>query len=126
MASTLSSCAESIKEPVLTISGSACSAELVISTPAFSKVPSMISPSTRFLAQPREISPTRTGRFVCSLCIKNVQCKAREGDEQPSARDFSVEFPANTNQLMRYESSVYWRDGQHIYELCCAAGETRS
>src|ERR1035437_3295055 len=60
--STLSSCAESMKEQVLTMTASACAASLVISTPPLSSKPSMISASTRFLAQPSEIKPTRSGR----------------------------------------------------------------
>src|SRR5665213_2414630 len=59
--STLSSCAESMKEQVLTITASALAASLVISTPFFNSEPSMISASTRFLAQPSEIKPTRSG-----------------------------------------------------------------
>ena len=62
MVSTLSSCAESMKEQVLTMTASACAASLVISTPPFISEPSMISASTRFLAQPSEIKPTRSGR----------------------------------------------------------------
>src|SRR5581483_4215264 len=60
--STLSSCAESMNEQVLTITTSASAASLVISMPPFIREPSMISASTRFFAQPREIMPTRTGR----------------------------------------------------------------
>ena len=67
IASTLSSCAESMNEHVFTITTSACAASLVISTPPFISEPSMISASTRFLAQPSEISPTRTGRFSVFL-----------------------------------------------------------
>ena len=59
--STLSSWAESIKEQVLTMTASALAASLVISTPPLRSEPSMISASTRFLAQPREIKPTRNG-----------------------------------------------------------------
>src|SRR5581483_6957120 len=61
MASTLSRCAVSIKEQVFTMTTSASAAWLVISMPSFRSDPSMISASTRFLAQPREMSPTRTG-----------------------------------------------------------------
>ena len=64
MVSTLSSCAESMNEQVLTMTTSARAASLVISTPALSSEPSMISASTRFLAHPREISPTRKGRSL--------------------------------------------------------------
>src|SRR5260221_103394 len=60
--STLSSCAESMNEHVLTINTSAFEASLMISTPSLSKVPTMTSESTRFLAQPKEINPTRNGR----------------------------------------------------------------
>ncbi len=63
MVSTLSSCAESMKEQVLTMTASALAASLVISTPLLSSEPSMISASTRFLAQPSEIMPTRKGVF---------------------------------------------------------------
>src|SRR5437660_1214044 len=61
MVSTLSSWAASMKEQVLTIRTSALSALLVISMPCEINEPSMTSASTRFLAQPREISPTRIG-----------------------------------------------------------------
>src|ERR1035437_3892555 len=60
--STLSSCAESMKEQVLTMRASTCAASFVISTQPLSSKPSMISASTRFLAQPSEIKPTRSGR----------------------------------------------------------------
>src|SRR5256885_1830596 len=56
--STLSSWAASMNEQVLTMTASAEAASLVTSTPALSNFPSMISASTRFLAQPREIRPT--------------------------------------------------------------------
>ena len=58
MVSTLSSWAESMKEQVFTIITSARAASFVISTPPLSNEPSMISASTRFLAQPRLIIPT--------------------------------------------------------------------
>ena len=61
MVSTLSSCAESMNEQVFTMTTSASAASFVISTPSLSSEPSMISASTRFLAQPSEIIPTRTG-----------------------------------------------------------------
>src|ERR1700677_1107427 len=64
MASMLSSCAASIKEQVFTMTTSAWRASLVISSPLLSRDPSIISASTRFLAQPREINPTRTGAFL--------------------------------------------------------------
>src|SRR2546425_3842204 len=60
-----------MKEQVLTITTSASSALLVISTPSFRSVPSMISASTRFLAQPREIKPTRNGFSSTFSFIKN-------------------------------------------------------
>jgi hypothetical protein len=53
-----------MNEQVLMITTSACAASLVISMPSSSSLPSMISASTRFLAHPSEISPTRTGRSV--------------------------------------------------------------
>src|ERR1039458_8929122 len=53
-----------MNEQVLTMTASACAASFVISTPPLSSEPSMISASTRFLAQPREISPTRNGRSL--------------------------------------------------------------
>ena len=67
MASTLSSWAASMKEQVLTMTTSALAASLVISTPLFTSEPSMISASTRFFAQPREINPTRTGFLSVSV-----------------------------------------------------------
>jgi ornithine cyclodeaminase/alanine dehydrogenase-like protein (mu-crystallin family) len=45
-----------------TAAASALAASLVISTPLLSSEPSMISASTRFLAQPSEMMPTRNGR----------------------------------------------------------------
>src|SRR5438105_4779192 len=59
--SILSSWAASMNAHVLTITASALAASLTISRPSFSNEPSMISVSTRFLAQPSEIRPTRTG-----------------------------------------------------------------
>jgi hypothetical protein len=53
-----------MKEQVLTITASAWDASLTISMPSFRSDPSMISASTRFLAHPREMSPTRRGREV--------------------------------------------------------------
>src|ERR1051326_2851424 len=58
MASIDSSLAESIKAQVLTTSTSASSARDVMSIPCCKTLPSMISASTRFLAQPRLIMPT--------------------------------------------------------------------
>src|SRR6266851_1083424 len=58
-----------MKEQVLTITTSAPLVSLVICTPPFSSVPSMISASTRFLAQPSEINPTRNGRSMDSCVI---------------------------------------------------------
>ena len=52
-----------MKEHVFTMTASACVASFVISTPLFISEPSMISASTRFLAQPSEIKPTRKGRI---------------------------------------------------------------
>src|SRR2546429_1075713 len=53
-----SSLAESMKAHVLTTSTSASSGRDVISIPRCKTLPSMISASTRFLAQPRLIMPT--------------------------------------------------------------------
>src|SRR5215210_1322020 len=53
-----SSLAESIKAQVLTTSTSASSASAVIRIPCCKTLPSMISASTRFFAQPRLIMPT--------------------------------------------------------------------
>src|SRR5438093_217743 len=53
-----------MKEQVLTITASASVASLVITTPSLSSAPSMISASTRFLAQPRETKPILMGRSV--------------------------------------------------------------
>ena len=64
MVSTLSSCAESIKEQVLTINASASVGSLVISIPSAISEPSITSASTRFLAHPSEIIPTRVGAAV--------------------------------------------------------------
>ena len=63
MVSTLSSCAASMKEQVLTMTASASAGSFTISTPPLSNDPSMISASTRFLAQPSEMSPTVRGRI---------------------------------------------------------------
>src|SRR6266487_3854605 len=57
IASIDSSFAESMKAQVLTTSTSASSARDVISIPRCKTLPSMISASTRFLAQPRLIMP---------------------------------------------------------------------
>ena len=53
-----SSFAESMKAHVFTTRTSASSADDVISMPRANTLPSMISASTRFLAQPRLIMPT--------------------------------------------------------------------
>src|ERR1043166_6126361 len=50
-----------MNEQLLTITTSAEAASFVISTPLLISDPSMISASTRFFAQPREIRPTRKG-----------------------------------------------------------------
>src|SRR5215510_4576981 len=62
MASIDSSLAESMKAQVFTTKTSASSACRVISIPRTRTLPSMISASTRFLAQPRLIIPTFVGR----------------------------------------------------------------
>ena len=59
-----------MNEQVLTITTSAAAASLVISTPSLISEPSMISASTRFLAQPREIRPTFNGRSEILLLMK--------------------------------------------------------
>src|SRR6185437_12589951 len=82
MVSTLSSCAESMNEHVLTMTTSACEASLVISTPLFRSEPSMISASTRFLAQPREIRPTRTGLSADFSFIKDDHITPSKGWRQ--------------------------------------------
>src|SRR6478752_3232871 len=64
MASMDSSLAESMNAQVLTMSTSASSASLVISMPWASTPPSMISASTRFFAQPREIMPIFFGLAI--------------------------------------------------------------
>ena len=56
-----SSLAESMNAHVLTTKTSASSARDVISIPHCSTLPSMISASTRFLAQPRLIMPIFVG-----------------------------------------------------------------
>src|SRR5258705_7751223 len=66
-----------MKEHVFTITASAPAASLVISTPLFSSEPSMISASTRFLAQPSEIRPTRRGRCSVVLLIKGREATAK-------------------------------------------------
>src|SRR6478736_9593762 len=53
-----SSLEESMKEPVLTMTTSAFSASGMTTMPAWCKWPTMISLSTRFLAQPREMRLT--------------------------------------------------------------------
>src|SRR5688572_21489418 len=53
-----------MNEQVFTITTSAFAASFVISTPSLMSEPSMISASTRFLAQPSEISPTCNGRSL--------------------------------------------------------------
>src|ERR1035437_2504898 len=60
-----------MNEQVFTITTSACAVSLVISTPSLSSVPTITSASTRFLAQPSEIIPTRTGRAIESCFIKD-------------------------------------------------------
>src|ERR1017187_432614 len=60
-----------MNEQVFTITTSACAVSLVISTPSFRSVPTITSASTRFLAQPSEIMPTRTGRAIESCFIKD-------------------------------------------------------
>ena len=73
-----------MNEHVFTITTSACAASFTISTPSFNSEPTMISASTRFLAQPREIMPTRTGRSV-DFGFKGRTLYATAGDEATSA-----------------------------------------
>src|ERR1043165_8066904 len=101
MASTLSSWAASMKEQVLTMTTSALAASLVISTPLFTSEPSIISASTRFLAQPREISPTRTG--FLSFSVTGRTSYAMELRVQPW---FSV-IALSTGQTAATERRVY-------------------
>src|ERR1017187_8521391 len=84
--STLSSAAESMNEQVLTMTASACVASLVISTPLFISEPSIISASTRFLAQPSEIKPTRNGRSAEFSFIKGAEVTSCGSARQSSAR----------------------------------------
>ena len=61
---------------MFTISTSAAAVSLVTSTPSFSSVPTITSASTRFLAQPSEIIPTRTGRALESFFISRRVARA--------------------------------------------------
>src|SRR6476469_328091 len=70
MASIDSSLAESMKAQVLTTSTSASSAFGVICMPRSSTLPSMISASTRFFAQPRLIIPTVVRRGSVGALFK--------------------------------------------------------
>ena len=75
IASIDSSLAESMNAQVFTTRTSASSARDVISIPRCKTLPSMISASTRFLAQPRLIMPTFALRptFVPFLVLVSVQ-----------------------------------------------------
>src|SRR4051794_10650791 len=62
-----SSLAESMNAHVFTTNTSASSALAVISMPLRTTLPSMISASTRFLAQPRLIMPTFGGAAISTF-----------------------------------------------------------
>src|SRR6476659_11082655 len=81
MASIDSSFAESIKAQVFTTRTSASSGCDVISIPRSNTLPSMISASTRFLAQPRLIIPTfvRADWRAGVLFKGNIGVVRREG-----------------------------------------------
>src|SRR4030095_12706615 len=81
MASIDSSFAESIKAQVFTTATAASSGCEVICIPRSNTLPSMISASTRFLAQPRLIIPTfvRPDRTAGVLFKGNIGIARREG-----------------------------------------------
>src|SRR5213083_1942385 len=81
MASIDSSLAESIKAQVFTTRTSASSAYGVICMPRSKTLPSMISASTRFLAQPRLIIPTfvRLDWTAGVLFKGDISVASREG-----------------------------------------------
>src|ERR1041384_6147090 len=70
---SIDSCfAASMNPQVLTMTTSASSRSFVIVTSASAcNCPSMISASTRFLGQPREIIPTRRTDFSCATTVMN-------------------------------------------------------
>src|SRR5664279_5061646 len=87
-----------MNEQVLTITTSACAVSLVISTPSLSSVPIITSASTRFLAQPSEITPTRIGRSLDSCFIKDRLSYPRESQLANSIwRRDSVLLPASSH-----------------------------
>src|SRR4051812_43096722 len=73
-----SSLDESMKEQVLTMTTSAFSASGMTVMPAWCKWPTMISLSTRFLAQPREMRLT----LIMAIKNKGAPGKARASDEE--------------------------------------------
>src|SRR4051812_15554475 len=82
MASTDSSLAVSMNAQVLTTITSALAASGVTSWPASRAMPSMTSPSTRFLGQPRERKPIFMKCFSSSSGIQPVQ-HPRRGNRLP-------------------------------------------
>ena len=71
---SIDSClASSMKAQVLTITVSASSSERTISCPCEANSPSMISLSTRFLAQPRQIMPTRARGATSDIGAKFIK-----------------------------------------------------
>src|SRR4026209_1702441 len=125
MVSTLSSCAASMKEQVLTMSASASAALFVTSTPPLRREPSMISASTRFLAQPREIKPTRTGRSAASVFIRERSTYAKSqwqgngGNWTDGAVDASAHHPdLNAVGARRLRRFIVQRAGGHLFHLC--------
>ena len=71
-----------MNEQVLTIITSACAASFVISMPSFMSEPSMISASTRFLAQPSEMRPTLSGAALDFGFVTGAQIKPMAAHEQ--------------------------------------------
>src|SRR5207244_6150451 len=82
-----------IKAQVLITSTSASSALEVISIPRSNTLPSMISASTRFLAQPRLIIPTFAGCSGGRACPELVEWVVRLDFE------FAAETAASTERL---------------------------
>src|ERR1035441_2646370 len=99
-----------MNEQVFTITTSACAVSLVISTPSFSSVPTITSESTRFLAQPREIKPTRTGGSMECCFIKDRSPYVREtpGATVPAWHPARKRLPSRCRERMLAGQVVVW------------------
>src|SRR5688572_15967068 len=95
-----SSLEESMNEQVLTMTTSAFSASGITAMPAWCRWPTMISESTRFLAQPREMRLTLIMQELAGVTLQPIRRKAK-GPDDAGPREAREALGATTTSSWR-------------------------